>query len=95
MEITVRVVSCLLGTCFVIDYVPVKSEVLISERKKDEKKFWHRKLSPGFFFFFYSYNDANILLHNPMPLTHCPYQSSYLCKWMLPKSTYVLMDLNG
>lgn len=34
MEITVRVVSCLLGTCFVIDYVPVKSEVLINERKK-------------------------------------------------------------
>lgn len=34
MEITVRVVSCLLGTCFVIDYVPVKSEILINERKK-------------------------------------------------------------
>lgn len=34
MEITVRVVSCLLGTCFVIDFVPVKSEILINERKK-------------------------------------------------------------
>lgn len=38
MEITVRVVSCWFGTCFVIDYVPVKSEILISERKKIEKK---------------------------------------------------------
>lgn len=94
MEITVRVVSCLLGTCFVIDYVPVKSEVLISERKKDEKNSGTGNCLLDCFFF-YSYNDANILLHNPMPLTHCPYQSSYLCKWMLPKSTYVLMDLNG
>lgn len=36
MEITVRVVSCLLGTCFVIDYrrVPVESKVLINERGK-------------------------------------------------------------
>lgn len=36
MEITVRVVSCLLGTCFVIDYrrVPVESKVLINEREK-------------------------------------------------------------
>lgn len=50
MEITVRVVSCLLGTCFVIDFVPVKSEILINERKKMKKKFWHRKLSPGLFF---------------------------------------------
>lgn len=48
MEITVRVVSCLLGTCFVIDYVPVKSEILINERKKMKKKiFGHRKLSLG------------------------------------------------
>lgn len=34
MEITVRVVSCLLGTCFVIDRVPVKSKILINDRKE-------------------------------------------------------------
>lgn len=34
MEITVRVVTCLLGTCFVIDCVPVKSEILINDRKE-------------------------------------------------------------
>lgn len=27
----------MLGTCFVIDYVPVKSEILINERKKKMK----------------------------------------------------------
>lgn len=34
MEITVRVVSRLLGTCIVIDRVPVKSEILINNRKE-------------------------------------------------------------
>lgn len=34
MEITVRVVSRLLGTCIVIDRVPVKSEILINDRKE-------------------------------------------------------------
>lgn len=63
MEITVRVVSCLLGTCFVIDYVPVKSEILINERKK-MKKIWHRMVSLGNLLGFYSYTDANILLSN-------------------------------
>lgn len=52
MEITVRVVSCLLGTCFVIDCVPVKAKYW-SMTEKRWKYFWHRKLSLGYLLDFF------------------------------------------
>lgn len=66
MEITVQVVSCLLGTCFVIDYwrVPVESKVLINERGKKEGRFRHRELALCNLLGFYSYSDANICHYN-------------------------------
>lgn len=45
MEITVRVVSCLLGTCTVIGFVPVKSRILTNDKGKVGKTFWHRELA--------------------------------------------------
>ena len=67
MEITVRVVSCLLGTCFVIDYVLVKSEILINEREKKIRKKGSGTgncLLVTSWVFFYSYSDASIILCN-------------------------------
>lgn len=91
MEITVRVVSCLLGTCFVIDYVPVKSEILINERKKMKKILTQETVSCLFVWFFYSYNDVNILLCNPYASSGC-YQKFQWVDAVCSNDIWIWMD---
>lgn len=48
MEITVQHGSCLLGTCTVIGYVPVKSRALINQQKPKNTKGLAQKTNFGF-----------------------------------------------